>query len=129
MKGSKTTTNTSFMMQYEDMIEEGIVNLDPLGKTLKDPTALITEWSLKGYHPVVMGDLNSEISEKELEEFIDVNGLQDLIANYNEGTPPRTCNCGPRCIDFILGNKFVEQTVVQSGALGEHEGLISNHTA
>ena len=76
-----------------------------------------------------MGDLNSEISEKELAEFIDVNGLQDLIANYNEGTPPRTCNCGPRCIEFIPGNKFVEQTVVHSSALGEYEGLISNHTA
>ncbi|KAL7549687.1 hypothetical protein ACHAWF_012950 [Thalassiosira exigua] len=50
---------------------QGVQNPDPRNKILDDITDLISEWGKKGYHPLVMGDLNPRDNDKKLDEFIE----------------------------------------------------------
>lgn len=67
-----------------------------------------------------MGDFNANIDEKELSNFMEENNLVDLIGHTNNGEPPRTYSCSSNRLDHILGNDFVLDADVKSGALGLH---------
>ena len=49
-----------------------------------------------------MGDFNSEICEEEMQNFMNINNLIDLIAD-KMSAPPATYSCGHKRLDFILG--------------------------
>ena len=77
-KGTRTESDAAYMQQCEGLSERGIKNPDPRKQAFDDITTLISEWRLKGYHPIVMGDLNSTPNDPELLHFMEVNGLIDL---------------------------------------------------
>ena len=59
---------------------------------------------------------------------MEVNGLVDLIRDSNDGTPPATFSRSKNRLDYILGDQHTRRAVLQSGALGLHEGIVSDHT-
>jgi len=75
-----------------------------------------------------MGDLNAVSTEPALQEFMTTNGVHDLIAESNEGTPPATYSRSANRLDYILGNHQAQRAVTKSGALGLHDGILSDHT-
>ena len=117
-KGAKAGPTTAFMQQYVGLRERGITNTDPRNQGIDDLTVLIDEWATKGYHPIVMGDLNAVSTEPELQEFMTTNRLHDLIAESNEGTPPATYSRSANRLDYILGTHHVQRAATKSGALG-----------
>ena len=46
----------------------------------------------------------------------------------NEGEPPATYSRSDNRLDYILGDDHTRRAVVKSGALGLHEGILSDHT-
>ena len=60
--------------------------------------------------------------------FIERNGLIDLVANSNDDALQRTCNCGLKRIDLILGYSFILRAVIKSGPLEENSDFFSNQT-
>lgn len=127
-KGAKTGPDTSFMVQLTSLREQGIECPDPRNQVLADVTDVITEWKQKGYHPLVMGDFNADLDDKDFAEFVDVNNLHDLIGESNEGTPPSTYSRGRKRLDWILGDNFLTGCLVKSGTLALHEGNVTDHT-
>ena len=127
-KGTKTGPNTSYMQQIEGLRERGIKNPDPRNQLFDDLTAIIAEWTVKGYHPIVMGDLNTVSTDPELIQFMETNGLHDLIKEDNQGEPPRTYDRSDNRLDYILGTSRARRAMVKSGALALHDGIISDHT-
>ncbi len=93
-----------------------------------DLTKLLTEWTGKGYNPLLLGDFNLDITEKHLEKFISANNLIDIIAENNDDPRPGTYSRGKNVLDYALGDDFVNSAVVQAGSLGLHEGILSDHT-
>lgn len=120
---------TAYMREYTAMRESGIKKPDPRNCILDDISDLLLEWGQKGYHQLVLMDANSKIDEKNLSEFIERHGLHDLVAELNPGTPPSSYARGPNQIDLPLGDSFVQNAVVKSGALALHDGIVtSDHT-
>lgn len=122
-KGSRPGPDTSFMRQYNAIRMEGTKNPDPKSRLMSDLTTLISDWGKKGFHPMIMGDYNSEIHENDMVAFVEQNRLHDLVGEDNTGHPPRTSIRGQRRIDFVLGDKHVQNAVVKSGALEENDGF------
>ena len=90
---------------------------------------ILDEWMGKGFHPIVMIDSNSEITERNLNEFTERNGLHDIITTGREMEAPPSYARGKKRIDFLLGNDHVQRAVINSGALGLYDGLkASDHT-
>ena len=110
-------------------MKKGDAAPDPIRQILEDITSLIGGWLPQGFHPIVMGDFNSDIHEKEMQFFVTTNNLVDLIANTNEGTPPATYSRGHRRLDFIFGTQYTLRAVVQSCSLGLHNGDIRSYNA
>ncbi|KAL7526267.1 hypothetical protein ACHAWF_005244, partial [Thalassiosira exigua] len=127
-RGTRTTANTAYMQQVVHQRSEGIANPDPRNQILDDITALIADHRQNGFHPLIMGDFNVSDKDPHFEDFLLANNLHDLIAATNDGTPPRTYTRGKNRLDFILGDTFVLEAVVQSGSLGIHEGILSCET-
>ncbi len=127
-RGVRTGPNTAHMQQCEGLRERGIKNPDPRNQVFEDISKIIGEWKGKGYHPIVMGDLNTVSDDPELVRFMEVNGLVDLIRDSNDGTPPATFSRSNNRLDYILGDQHTRRAVLQSGALGLHEGIVSDHT-
>ena len=119
---------TSYMRQYDAMQMTGATTPGPKNQVLKDITAIICEWRDKHFHPIVMGDFNSEPRDKDMADFIERNNLHDLINGTNDASPPRTHTEGPRQIDYILGDRHVRDAIIKSGSLGESDELFSDHT-
>ena len=69
---------------------------------------------------IIMGDLNSEITERAMHEFCDIFNLKSLISE-------KTCFksiMNPSCIDLILTNRnkcFQNSTVVETGISDHHK--------
>ena len=84
---------------------------------------ILDEWMGKGFHPMVMIDSNSEITEKNLNEFTERNGLHDIITTGREREAPPSYARGKKRIDFLLGNDHIQRAVINSGALGLYDGL------
>ena len=63
--GVKTGPDTAYPQQYVALQETGDTAPDPREKILDDITTLIGKWLLQGLHPIVMGDFNSDINERE----------------------------------------------------------------
>jgi hypothetical protein len=117
------------MREWEALREGGDTSPDPRKSILDAITELINEWSQIGYHPLVMIDANAELYEKQMCEFITRHGLIDLVNDSNDGTPPSSYNRGSRHIDFPLGDDYVRNAIIKSGALGSHDGVsLSDHT-
>ena len=127
-KGSKTGPDTAYMQQIEGLREKGIKNPDPRSQIFTDVTEIIKEWAELGYHPMVMGDMNADYNDEDFKKFIQENGLNDLIKENNKGPPPKTYSRGKKRIDYILGDDYVANAVVKSGALASQEGVLSDHT-
>ena len=127
-KGTKTGPDTSFMVQLTELREQGIENPDPRNQVLSDVTDLITEWSQKGYHPLVMGDFNADITDKQLANFFAANNLHDLIGECNDGDPPSTYARGDKRLDWMAGDEFLKSRLVKSGSLPLHAGNMTDHT-
>ena len=127
-KGTRTGPDTSYMQQYKGLREQGFTNPDPRNQLFEDLTTLITEWTGRGYHPIVMGDLNTPPNDPELVSFMDKNGLYDIIADSNEGPPPPTYSRGQHRLNYILSDRHTKQAATKSGALGLHNGVLSDHT-
>ena len=127
-KGARAGPDTAFMQQYEGLRKKGITNPDPRKQLFDDLTDMIAEWRERNYHPIVMGDLNSVMTDKDLHIFMQTNGLHDLIGSNNNEEPEPTYARSARRLDFILGDQYILDGVDQSGALGLHEGVISDHT-
>ena len=127
-KGAKTGPDTSFMVQLTNLREQGITCPDPRNQVLADVSDLITEWTQKGYHPLIMGDFNADLTEREFADFVDANNLYDLIGDCNTGTPPSTYSRGQKRLDWFLGDSFLKERLVKSGSLALHEGNITDHT-
>eukprot|EP00956_Cyclotella_meneghiniana_P017405 scaffold28324_cov45-Cyclotella_meneghiniana.AAC.1 len=90
---------------------------------------ILDEWMGKGFHPMVMIDSNSEITERNLNEFTERNGLHDIITTGREMEAPPSYARGKKRIDFLLGNDHIQRAVINSGALGLYDGLkASDHT-
>ncbi len=90
-------------------------------------TKLFTEWTGKKYHPLLLGDFNSDITEKQLAKFISYNNLIYLIAENNDDPRPGTYSRSENVLDYALGDDFMNSAVVQAGSLGLHKGILSDH--
>jgi hypothetical protein len=91
-------------------------------------TDLISEWTVKGYHPIIGMDANASLDEARFSQFLDRNHLIDVVGHVTSGDPPPTYSRGQKRIDFILGDMHVCEAAIQGGSLGMHEGLFSDHT-
>ena len=113
------------------MREEGDKNPDPnpRNKIFENMNDILDEWMGKGFHPLFMIDSNSEITEKNLNEFNKRNGLHDIITSGRDTEAPPSYARGRKRIDFLLRNYHVQRAVINSGALGLYDGLrASDHT-
>eukprot|EP00956_Cyclotella_meneghiniana_P031967 scaffold85834_cov44-Cyclotella_meneghiniana.AAC.8 len=111
------------------MREEGDKNPDPRNKIFENMNDILDEWMGKGFHPLVMIDSNSEITERNLNEFNERNGLHDIITSGRDTEAPPSYARGRKRIDFLLGNDHFQRAVINSGALGLDDGLrASDHT-
>ena len=127
--GTKSGPDTAFTRQCIQMREEWDKNPDPRNKIFKNMNEILDEWMGKGFHPIVMIDSNSEITERNLNEFTERNGLHDIITTGREMEAPPSYARGKKRIDFLLGNDHVQRAVINSGALGLYDGLkASDHT-
>ena len=127
--GTKSGPDTAFTRQCIQMREEGDKNPDPRNKIFDNMNDILDEWMGKGFHPMVMIDSNSEITERNLNEFTERNGLHDIITTGGDIEAPPSYARGKKRIDFLLGNDHVQRAVINSGALGLYEGLkASDHT-
>jgi hypothetical protein len=128
-KGTKAGENTAYLREWEMLREMGHKDPDPRNIVLDDVSEILHEWGDRGYHPLVLIDANASIDEKHFSNFVKQHGLKDLVAETNDGEPPRTYSRGSRKIDFALGDQYVMDAVVKSGALALHEGVcFSGHT-
>lgn len=127
--GAKSGPETAFTQQCIQMRADGDTSPDPRNEIFKNMSKVLEEWTLKGYHPLVMIDANSEITETKLQEFTQKYGLHDIItAGRDERAPPSYAR-GAKRIDFMLGDDHIQRAVVNSGALGLHDGIsASDHT-
>eukprot|EP00956_Cyclotella_meneghiniana_P019743 scaffold34268_cov43-Cyclotella_meneghiniana.AAC.2 len=125
----KSGPDTAFTRQCIQMREEGDKNPDPRNKIFENMNDILEEWMGKGFHPLVMIDSNSEITERNLNEFNKRNGLHDIITSGRDTEAPPSYARGRKRIDFLLGNDHVQRAVINSGALGLYDGLkASDHT-
>lgn len=127
-KGTKVGPGTAYMQQYEGLRKAGITDPDPRKQTFVDVTTLIQEWRAKQYIPIVMGDFNSTANDNDMKAFMRLNGLVDLIGSTNDGDPPPTYSRSARRLDYILGDKVLIDSIIQSGSLQQDEGVLSDHT-
>lgn len=127
-KGADVGTGTAHKQQYMIMREAGVRDPDPRNAIFAAISKLIQEWNQLGYHPIVMMDANAVATEKRFADFRSQHGLRDIIAENNDGNPPTTYSHGPNRLDYILGDDHIYEAVIQSGALGLHEGVMSDHT-
>eukprot|EP00970_Alexandrium_tamarense_P011192 scaffold2391_cov126-Alexandrium_tamarense.AAC.1 len=127
-RGTLAGPDTAFMQQIEALRAQGVHNPDPRDQILDDMTDLITEWTVKGYHPIIGLDANASLDEARFARFLDRNNLIDVVGHVTSGDPPPTYSRGQKRIDFILGDMHVCEAAVQGGSLGMHEGLFSDHT-
>ena len=81
------------MHQIEGLRERGIHDPDPRNQLFEDLNDVIADWVAKGYHPIVMGDLNTVSTDHELIQLMETNELHDLIKEDNQDEPPRTYDC------------------------------------
>lgn len=127
--GTTAGPNTAYMKEWEALRERGNKHPDPREAVLRDASDVLHEWGNRGYHPLIMMDANADIDESRLESFIKQHGLIDLVADTNNGKPPRTYVRGVRKIDFAFGDSHVRKAVVKAGSLGLHDGVsLSDHT-
>ena len=99
---------------HEELIER---HMNELGKAL--------DVYLHKYNPILLiGDFNSQISERSIHDFCNVYNLESL-----SNTPTRFKNReNPFCIDLLLTNsknKFGEVLVLESGLSDFHKLLVS----
>ena len=127
-RGTLAGPDTAFMQQIEALRAQGVHNPDPRDQILDDMTDLISEWTVKGYHPIIGLDANASLDEARFARFLDRNNLIDVVGHVTSGDPPPTYSRGQKRIDFILGDMHVCEAAVQGGSLGMHEGLFSDHT-
>ena len=109
-RGSTTTPNTSYAREINHLRLKGHKYPDPRAQLLKDIGKLLYEWTNLGYHPILMGDFNSDPNNEDLRDFMSRHGLIDLI-DKNEGTPVRTYAYGRKHLDLLLGDKHVFELV------------------
>ena len=106
--GAKSGPETAFTQQCIQMRADGDTSPDPRNETFTNMAKVLEEWTLKGYHPLIMIDANSEITETKLHDFTQKYGLHDIItAGRDERAPPSYAR-GAKRIDFMLGD---EQTI------------------
>ena len=53
-KGTTTTPNTSYMRECNAICLQGHKDLDPRAQLLKDIGKLLSKWTEKGHHPLIM---------------------------------------------------------------------------
>ena len=89
-KGTTAGPNTAYTRQFEELSRRGVQRPDPRKQTLTDLTKLIQEYAPQGYHPMIMGDFNDEITAKEIQDFMEENQLIDIIGDMHDEEPPAT---------------------------------------
>eukprot|EP01082_Thalassiosira_pseudonana_P016104 g13603.t1 g13603 contig9:20890-21486(+) len=127
-RGTLAGPDTAFMQQIEALRAQGVHNPDPRDEILDDMTDLISEWTAKGYHPIIGLDANASFDEARFAQFLDRNHHIDVVGHVTSGDPPPTYSRGQKRVDFILGDMHVCEAAVQGGSLGMHAGLFSDHT-
>ena len=81
--GKGLSPNTAYMQQYVELRKKGVTFPNPRAQMLKDLSTLIEEWTERGYHPIVMGDFNGTLDDKDLQTFLQTHGLHDLVGEPN----------------------------------------------
>ena len=66
---------------------------------------ILDEWMGKGFHPIVMIDSNSEITERNLNEFTERNGLHDIITTGGEMEAPPSYARGKKRMEMTMFNE------------------------
>lgn len=114
--------NGSTAQQHDSLRKMGKTRPNPRKQVLTDVSKIIQAMQLDGYHPLIMGDFNDDISSAEMTQFLRTNGLRDIIADMNDGSPTRTYLHSDNRLDFLLGDQHVIDAATKSGSLPLTEG-------
>ena len=119
--------NGSTSQQHDSLRKMGKMNPNPRKQVLTDVSKVIKTMQQNGYHPLIMGDFNDDISSAEMTRFLRTNGLRDIIADMNDGPPTRTYLHSESRLDFLLGDQHIIDAATKSGSLPLTEGDGPDH--
>ena len=124
---SQRRTTGSSAQQHDALRAKGQTNPIPRKQVLTDISAVIRAMQQEGYHPLIMGDFNDSISSPAMSEFLRDNGLHDVVAATNDGTPTRTYLRSDNRLDYIFGDQHIIDATTRSGSLSLTEGDGPDH--
>ena len=119
--------NGASAQQHTSLRLKGKKNPNPRKQVLTDVSKVIQSKQQDGYHPLIMGDFNDNISSNEMTKFLRENGLRDIIAEMNDGAPTRTYLHSDNRLDFMLGDQYIISAATKSGSLPLTEGDGPDH--
>ena len=93
-----------------------VLQEDPTARFWKDLSRMIIQWHSVGEQVVVSGDWNEDVTSPQIQEWLELVGLKDLILPSHDSTPPPTYQRGRDTIDGIFGSKSINS--FRSGFLG-----------
>lgn len=150
-KGTKAGTNTAFMQQIEEMIDEELReseeyakankplpttvrrSLDPRDRLLQDLKQIIVEYRNKGFRPILCMDANEDWTNartgKALRNFLQETQLQDPLHQrfHKDGLTASTYARGSSRIDYMFFDEALLPSIRRIGTLGLHDAMVSDH--
>ena len=121
---------TIFMQQENDLKTEKRTCCNPREAILTDLTKSITQEREKGHDIIVLGDVNEDLDQEDnrINNFLNENGLYNIIKERNEGKGPATYDRGKKCIDLIAVSECIPaEAISAAGYLPFYDGIFSDH--
>ena len=131
-KGSKETGPGSIRTQQEmDLLKEYGEIVDPRKRLLSDLEIHIQQEHSKGYHIILMGDLNEDVqNSKTIDKFLGATGLYNIHKEKHNKDLPNTHDRGKWCIDIMAISKTIpSEAIKKSGILPFYSTFPSDHRA
>ena len=122
------TSATSAAQQWRILRSSGIEEPNPRKQFLIDLKAEIQEKIARDFEIFVMGDFNTPIAEREMQDFMNDCNLFDLHEpSTTHTTAPPTFKTGRHKIDHMLGTYFFLEATISASILSWDESLPGDH--
>ena len=118
---------TFTMQQWRKLKSQEMENPNPRQQTLIDLGTFVQLHMSQGNEVIIMIDANSPEDDRTITQFLETNGLYDLMDDFLPKPPPCTYQRGRSKIDHIWGTSGILNATINAGVLPFGTGPNSDH--